>query len=255
MKYDEAINKVLYENYFGGSPYEQATGIKRHITFVENTTPLARQLQDAFDEVAPYYSRDPEDIGRWQEYAGGRNSRKPEGQYVENPKAQDEHDEIVKELLGDSELMKVDIEEGGSYGPVHVYALRDERLVDGLKPLGLLALSLDDHGMETSVGPLDQWYSLMIGQKAGDRLGSFTNLDGDLIRRNKPILVNKGGEKGRLYSGPADSLKNYSNKEPEASRRPEADEDIGEPEENLSPVQQAIAAQNNNPIDTSKYML
>ena len=193
MSFDDAVNKVLQEQYFGGSPFEQITGIKRHVTFEENHhNPLAKQITDALNDVPPYYSRDEGDLARFGD---------PGKRYTENPKAQDEHDKIVTDLLGDAELMKVDIQEGGSDGDVHVYALRDERLVDSLKPLGLVAMSTTAHGMETNVGPLDQWYSIMIGQKMGDKLGSFTNIDGDLIRRNKPLLVNKGGARGRLYVG------------------------------------------------------
>ena len=35
-KFDEYIHNILEETYFGGSPYERATRIKRHITFEEN---------------------------------------------------------------------------------------------------------------------------------------------------------------------------------------------------------------------------
>ena len=31
--FDQQLNRLLSETYFGGSPYQQATGIKRHITF------------------------------------------------------------------------------------------------------------------------------------------------------------------------------------------------------------------------------
>jgi len=35
MKYDELVNNILQEQYFGGSPYERASGIKKQITFEE----------------------------------------------------------------------------------------------------------------------------------------------------------------------------------------------------------------------------
>lgn len=35
MKYDELVNNILSEQYFGGSPYEQTTRIKRQVTFEE----------------------------------------------------------------------------------------------------------------------------------------------------------------------------------------------------------------------------
>ena len=190
MSFDESVNKILHEQYYGtktlmhgGSPNQQATGIKRHVgTMLENTGNMAKELQDRFAELAPYYSRDPEDIRKF--------GKSPNAKYTEDKNAIEGQDKVVKELLGDSELMKVDIQQGGGDGDVHVYALRDDRLVDSLKPLGMVAMSYTDHGMETSVAPLDQWYSLMIGHKIGDKLGSFTNAEGDMVRRNKPVLSN-----------------------------------------------------------------
>jgi len=35
MKYDDLVNSILHEQHFGGSPHEQITGIKRHVTFEE----------------------------------------------------------------------------------------------------------------------------------------------------------------------------------------------------------------------------
>ena len=35
--FDTQLNKLLQETYFGGSPNEQATGIKRHVTFEQDT--------------------------------------------------------------------------------------------------------------------------------------------------------------------------------------------------------------------------
>ena len=36
MKFDQAINKILQENYFGGSPYERATGERTHTRVSED---------------------------------------------------------------------------------------------------------------------------------------------------------------------------------------------------------------------------
>lgn len=35
MKYDQLVNDILQEQHFGGSPHEQITGVKRHVTFEE----------------------------------------------------------------------------------------------------------------------------------------------------------------------------------------------------------------------------
>ena len=35
MKYDQLVEDILREQYFGGSPYEKASGIKKHMTFEE----------------------------------------------------------------------------------------------------------------------------------------------------------------------------------------------------------------------------
>ena len=80
-------------------------------------------------------------------------------------------------------------------------------------------MSPQDHGMDAKVGPLDQWDEIMIGHKLGDKLGSFVNHDGDTIRRNKPVLKDKGGKSGRLYVGPAKSNIG-SDKEPGSQPEP-----------------------------------
>lgn len=36
MKFDQAVNKILHENYFGGSPAEQQSGIRRHVGVAED---------------------------------------------------------------------------------------------------------------------------------------------------------------------------------------------------------------------------
>jgi len=36
MKFDQAVNNILHENYFGGSPAEQSSGIRRHVGVTED---------------------------------------------------------------------------------------------------------------------------------------------------------------------------------------------------------------------------
>ena len=36
MKFDQAVDKILHENYFGGSPNERETRVKRHAGVTED---------------------------------------------------------------------------------------------------------------------------------------------------------------------------------------------------------------------------
>ena len=58
MKYDQLVNKLLTEAHFGGSPYEQATGIKRHINTEEEEQEMdnisgaeAKAMQDMLNQT------------------------------------------------------------------------------------------------------------------------------------------------------------------------------------------------------------
>jgi len=54
MKYNELVDSILQEQYFGGSPYERASGTKKHITFEENITGDARlDAEQDFAEDQP----------------------------------------------------------------------------------------------------------------------------------------------------------------------------------------------------------
>lgn len=58
--FDTQLNKLLQETYFGGSPNEQATGIKRHVTFEQDapttefgeTSQRKRAAIDAATDIA-----------------------------------------------------------------------------------------------------------------------------------------------------------------------------------------------------------
>lgn len=67
--FDTQLNKLLQETYFGGSPNEQATGIKRHVTFEQDqpTTEFGETAQrkkaaiDAATDIAvDAYNNDEE---------------------------------------------------------------------------------------------------------------------------------------------------------------------------------------------------
>lgn len=51
MKYDELVNNILQEQHFGGSPNEQLTGIKRHVTFEESPESEAQGDNISGDEA------------------------------------------------------------------------------------------------------------------------------------------------------------------------------------------------------------
>ena len=64
-KFDSLINSILHENYFGGSPYERKTRIKRHITF-EDSGPGSNLPRD-YDKRVKSINQQIEDfIGRNQ---------------------------------------------------------------------------------------------------------------------------------------------------------------------------------------------
>ena len=46
MTFDESVNNILHENYFGGSPHERMSGIKRHVTFEDADEESKDILQD-----------------------------------------------------------------------------------------------------------------------------------------------------------------------------------------------------------------
>ena len=185
-QYDECVNELLKEAHFG-SPHEKMSGIKRQIILgdVEEPSSLGQKFMHALDKVKPY----------------GMGDRS--GHVL----AQEDHDEIVEKLLGDLELVKVDAyneaEEDDFFSnrerksePIYVYTTRDP---DVLSPLGILAHSEIDHGDETLLAPLSQWVvegtGLIIGYTKNEepKEGKYGPV---------PILVDRGGEHGRLYSGP-----------------------------------------------------
>lgn len=51
MKYDDLVNSILHEQHFGGSPFEQKTGVKKHITFED-------AQEDAQDFISKQEAKD-----------------------------------------------------------------------------------------------------------------------------------------------------------------------------------------------------
>lgn len=274
MSYDDAINKILQEQYFGGSPFEQASGIKKHIVFEDSGGDKGKViLKRFFEDHAPYYSRDIEDIEKWPEHRGGNPTKaSPLAAYVENKDVQTEYDKIIQEELGGAELEKVDVQ-GCVDGSLYVYTLSDKNLVDSLKPLGFLAVSTEDRGLSTNFD-LDEWqwggkgtYSgVMVGHILNERLGAeLPSPDGvgQPIRKVIPLLKNTGGKDGMIYHGPYKNLKDWSNKEcsvedaPKVSEEPEQD-GLGFQKLDKTPgssrFKQHLQAQNEKPLDVSQYM-
>lgn len=196
-KFDENINMLLREATFGNQ-FEKMTGIKKQVVLQQedtSTSKLTKQLIAAFNNVKPY----------------GMGDRSG------NVKAQSEYDDILIQLLGKLQLQKVDVyndtedrdewdeffKPTRSQGePTYVYTALNQ---DILNPLGILAHSSEDHGEITELAPLSQWAivngnpGIIIGHKKGDdKPGKFGEV---------PVLVDRGGERGRIYTGPAADVK------------------------------------------------
>ena len=212
MDFDSEINRILNENYFGGSPHEQASGIKRHVTFEEtdeekafkdaraaaareaqddptraDDTELgeyAKVLEDELGEVDPYYA-----------FAGD--------DHITNKKSQVEQDEVIDGLLGHETLVKKnfipDFKATGN--DLHIYVIEDEDTVRELKPYVLVASSWEDLGETVSLDPVSQFKSVLIGKSE------------DEDENGVPILTKDKW----IYDGPSKAgTADWSNKEPEA---------------------------------------
>jgi len=174
-KFNTLVNQYLNESYFGGSPNEQATGIKKHVTFEESEeSGMGELIQGMIDE-----------FGQVKPYGYGDKSG--------NPQAQDEYDEILANYLEGLDLVRAGTHQG-ALGTMNVYTI-DNDIKDEFKPYTLVAYSSEDLGDNPELFPLDKFYSVMIGIPVGEREGV-------------PIL------KKRIYSGPGKSLTDLSNKEP-----------------------------------------
>lgn len=76
MNFDKAVDQVLRENYFGGTPYERVTGIKRQVTFEPD--PIE---EDALDDAIKDWQRsDKKKKSALQKAADARHELSPRGQ-------------------------------------------------------------------------------------------------------------------------------------------------------------------------------
>lgn len=207
--FDKLVNSLLEENYFGGSPYERASRIKKHVTFEDASDGESERFdaeQDFTDDTREWEDtakvEEPEDkegeLGRElkreldsvEDYGYGDKSG--------NPGAQLEQDEILGRFLDGLDIIRVGRHHGAIGGEMIVYSIPDE-IKDDFHPYTLVAYSEKDLGEAAELFPLDKFYSVMLGTPTGERNGV-------------PILKNK------FYDGPAVDIKSLSNKEPEGKR-------------------------------------
>jgi hypothetical protein len=128
-KFDEYIHNILEETYFGGSPYERTTRIKRHITFEENEDPFD---SDSFDDES---DSDIEDVIR--------NTRSAQDKQMDDLFGRKKKESIedkdidreasvkgqIREVINDDDfLSKIHVEEGenrtstaGAESEEHIY--------------------------------------------------------------------------------------------------------------------------------------
>ena len=208
MGFDSEINRILQENYFGGSPYEQATGIKRHITFEETDEEKARKdflkaqdqddpeavaddsvgeyaevLEDELKEIDPYYAFPGDD-------------------HITNKKSQIEQDEFIESFLGHETVIKKNFlpDFMGSKKDLHIYVLEDEDTSRELRPYALVATAHEDLGETAKLDPLSQFTSVLIGKSTSED------------ENGVPILR----KEDFIYDGPSKAGTDaWSNKEPE----------------------------------------
>ncbi len=205
MTFNDLTNKILQEQYFGGSPYEQSTGIKKHVTVTED------------DEDTEMMAALKDDLGGLDEYGYGDKSG--------NPERQSQEDEIIEMFFDLTTLKKVG-EYQGIIGKTHVYTVDDDDIKEAMGDYTKVAYSRDDLGDEPDLFPLDKWYSVIIGKPIANASGMNDNVPklGNVILHDNP---EDAGEKlgmgpridmkTKVYDGPAIDIKSLSNKEDSAS--------------------------------------
>ena len=236
MDFDSEINRILNENYFGGSPHEQASGIKRHVTFEE--TDEEKAFKDAQAAAAREEQEDPdieqdETEGEYAEVLRQElGSIEPfyafsGDDHVTNRQSQLQQDEFIQQFLGEQILVNVGIKTSlmSERYDLHTYVLKDKYVADQMLPYGVKAYSEDDLGDETELGDLveyelnpktgeeiprsvSRFKNIIIGKIAKDKQG---NLQYD--KRGVPY-INKADF---IYDGPFrdPQHKEWSGKEPE----------------------------------------
>ena len=201
MKFDELTNKILQEQYFGGAPYEQATGIKKHINITE-------------EEDSEMISALKGDLGELEPYGYGDKSG--------NPGRQSQEDDIIEMFFDLTTLKKVG-EYQGIIGKTHVYTVDDDDIKEAMGSYTMVAYSEDDLGDAAELFPLGKWYSVIIGKPIANAAGMSDNIPklGDVILHDNPSDKDKDevlgtGEEYRvhdkIYDGPAREM--GANKKP-----------------------------------------
>jgi hypothetical protein len=236
MAFDDEINRILNETYFGGSPHEQATGIKRHVTFEETDEEKAfKDAQAASDR------EDQDDPSRGDDTEVGEYAKVLEDQlgeidpyyafagddHITNRKSQVQQDEVIDDLLGHETLVKKnfipDFKATGN--DLHIYVIEDGDTVSELKPYVLVASSWEDLGERVSLDPVSQFKSVLIGKST------------DEDENGVPILTKDKW----IYDGPSKAgTKDWSGKEPENKGPVTGDTKI-DYDANRQAVQKAIA--------------
>jgi len=180
MKFDELTNKILQEQYFGGSPYERATRIKRHINITEEDD---SEMIDALKG----------DIGELKPYGYGDKSG--------NPERQSQEDDIIEMFFDLTTLKKVG-EYQGIIGKTHVYTVDDDDIKEAMGKYTMVAYSEDDLGDAAELFPLGKWYSVIIGKPIAAAAGMNDNIPklGDVILHDNP----KDAEE--VFGRPKDAL-------------------------------------------------
>ena len=203
-KFYSLVNSILHENYFGGSPHERKSRIKRHITFEDVSDGESERddaEQDFTDDTREWEETEKAEKPADEEGELGRELKKELDQVEEygygdksgNPEAQSQQDEILEEFLDGLDVIKVGRHHGTIGGEMTVYSIPDD-IRDDFRPYTLVAYSEKDLGDAAELFPLDKWYSVLMGTQAGERNGV-------------PALKNK------FYDGPAKNLSDLSGKD------------------------------------------
>ena len=255
MDFDSEINRILNENYFGGSPHEQASGIKRHVTFEETDEEKAfKDAQAAADreeqedpdieqdetegEYAEVLRQELEDIEPFYAFPGD--------DHITNRKSQLEQDEFIQQLLEDEILVKKHFIPNymGQKFDLNVYVLKDETVADKFKPYAIVATSHTDLGNETELGDLVEY-------ERDPKTGEYTIPRS--VSKFKSIIIGKVSghddsgvpilnKKEFIYDGPFidPQHQSWSGKEPENKGPVTGDTKI-DYDANRQAVQKAIA--------------
>ena len=196
MKFDQAVDKILHENYFGGSPNERETRVKRHVGVTEDEQEADFMNKDEVKNIQKMLNTGIEDrrggkkksslqlvdvnqlspAGREfiakldhaaDMYKQGGQIRSPNPELTSQ--ARDFEDVAFEEAFGQVQLDYVAFDRGEGFGGAHVYRYPNvaggENQQKGMPHdkdgFRLMCQSTankdDDTPEELSLFPLDQW--------------------------------------------------------------------------------------------------